>query len=333
MSIIIYFQIALMLFLLLATSFTDLKYGKVWNKTLVAFSSIGILLNLILFIKCGFLEYKYWLYCVFIYLLISVGFYLLDIWAAGDSKLVISYILLFPGLLFEGFNIYMLFPLLLSFILAYLFIIFDTIKCFVLEKRMRVNISNIKTLILNYLLTIVYIVFANEIISVICNYVCDLPQWLSLIALYFCIFVLYSLHWFRSKFAIVSFIVVDLLMIIVQKDITPLLNWKTYLVVVVFLILKLFVEQYNYEEIDIAQLKAGDILSTNDSLRVAALNDVPLDISDESLKSRLSEEKVTEIINSKYIMNRINRVSIVKKIPFAIFISIGFLFVSIWMVI
>ena len=122
-------------------------------------------------------------------------------------------------------------------------------------------------------------------------------------------------------------------MIIVQKDITPLLNWKTYLVVVVFLILKLFVEQYNYEEIDIAQLKAGDILSTNDSLRVAALNDVPLDISDESLKSRLSEEKVTEIINSKYIMNRINRVSIVKKIPFAIFISIGFLFVSIWMVI
>lgn len=89
-----------------------------------------------------------------------------------------------------------------------------------------------------------------------------------------------------------------------------------------------------YEEIKIADLKKGMILSTISSMMMqnSRVRGLP-SVSTEDLKSRLTEEQVNSICRwSK--SRKIETITIVRKIPFAIFIFSGFLsYFVIWGVI
>ncbi len=79
---------------------TDLRHGQIKNKHLVVGFTIGLALNIV----------YYAVYCrdclgitalnLFISALLSIGFYFVHIWSAGDSKLLIVLISLLPGRLF-----------------------------------------------------------------------------------------------------------------------------------------------------------------------------------------------------------------------------------------
>ena len=79
---------------------TDLRHGQIKNKHLIVGFAIGLVLNVI----------YYAVYCqdclgitalnLLISALLSIGFYFVHIWSAGDSKLMIVLISLLPGRLF-----------------------------------------------------------------------------------------------------------------------------------------------------------------------------------------------------------------------------------------
>ena len=111
-------------------------------------------------------------------------------------------------------------------------------------------------------------------------------------------------------------------------------NPENYIMVIVLLIFQMTIRTILYEEINIADLKKGMILSSMSSMvmqnsRVRGLPPV----STEDLKSRLTEEQVNSICRwSK--SRKIETITIVRKIPFAIFIFSGFLsYFVIWGVI
>lgn len=112
------------------------------------------------------------------------------------------------------------------------------------------------------------------------------------------------------------------------------LNPENYILVVVLLIFQMTIKTILYEEINIADLKKGMILSTISSMMMqnSRVRGLP-PVSTEDLKSRLTEEQVNSICRwSK--SRKIETITIVRKIPFAIFIFSGFLsYFVIWGVI
>jgi len=112
------------------------------------------------------------------------------------------------------------------------------------------------------------------------------------------------------------------------------LNPENYIMVVVLLIFQMTIKTILYEEIKIADLKKGMILSTISSMMMqnSRVRGLP-PVSTEDLKSRLTEEQVNSICRwSK--SRKIETITIVRKIPFAIFIFSGFLsYFVIWGVI
>ena len=88
--------------------------------------------------------------------------------------------------------------------------------------------------------------------------------------------------------------------------------------------------RYNYEEIKPVELKKGMILSFACSARLAKENKCPFQsLSDESLGSRLSNEEA-QIIRDYCVENSaFSSLVIVRKVPFALYLSLSTLLVII----
>ena len=116
----------------------------------------------------------------------------------------------------------------------------------------------------------------------------------------------------------------SLAMTLLTGTITISTNWITYLIVLAFMVMRLFVSKYNYQTIEAVNIKKGMILSRVSSvlMQSSRIKGLP-GISDESLDSRLTEEEAANIIRWSQTTKGLKHVIIVRKIPFAVFISIG----------
>ena len=90
------------------------------------------------------------------------------------------------------------------------------------------------------------------------------------------------------------------------------------------MLLRLFVGKYNYQVINTEDVKRGMILSQVSSIMMqnSKVKGMP-SISDESLNSRLTEEEADSIIRWSKTKNGLRQITIVRKIPFAVFITSG----------
>ena len=94
--------------------------------------------------------------------------------------------------------------------------------------------------------------------------------------------------------------------------------------VFIVMLMKLFISEYNYEYINTSDVKAGMIISTETSMlflnsRVKGLPDM----SHENVSDRISESECESIHRWEKSKYGSKTVKIVRKIPFAIFISLG----------
>ena len=99
----------------------------------------------------------------------------------------------------------------------------------------------------------------------------------------------------------------------------------------VLVICQMTIKTTIYETIAISELKKGMILSTFSSLmfQMSITKGLP-PVSKENLNDRLTEEQVASV--QKWAKaTRTESITIVKKIPFAVFITIGFaLYFVVW---
>jgi len=103
-------------------------------------------------------------------------------------------------------------------------------------------------------------------------------------------------------------------------------DYRSYLLVIGIQALRHIADKYNYAEIPTEDVRKGYILSMNTVVCFigSKINGLPMAMT-EDLRSRLSEEEAESVVRWKGSKQGSETVTIVKKIPFAIFIALGVL--------
>ena len=182
----------------------------------------------------------------------------------------------------------------------------------------------IKKSLLSYVISMVYVAALNHIYLYFIYPYCVIPN-----VLYICICIGYiwlldKAKIFYSKIIVLAFVAFDIIMTILTKNVTVTTFGVYYVIVLGFLMFRVFANKYNYQIIKVEEIKSGMILSQMTSLLLQNSRILGLPgISDETLKSRLTEDEAESIKKWGKSKHGEEKITVVRKIPFALFISIG----------
>lgn len=331
--IIIILKLIILTIISLIASISDIKFGIIKNNYIIVGTVFSIVLNVLTcFFETSYIKIQ--LINILIINIISILLYVFHVWAGGDCKLIFVVSLLIPYEFYYNFlNPYFSLLLLLAFIFifSYLYLIFDSVKNAILKKRtvgFHKLTLGLKNYILSYICNLVYIILINQLLIIFFEKIIYSFSYLLLIVNICLIIIISSIKQLSNKYLVVSILFIDIVLSFVFNisilSYTMLIN---YLVACLIIIFRLFVDEYNYETIPTKDVKPGMILSLNTTIlfsnsRVKGLPE----LSSENLKSRLTYEEVKSILRWEKSKYGKSEVQIVRKIPFAIFISLGTIF-------
>jgi preflagellin peptidase FlaK len=266
--------------------------------------------------------------------LIALGMilYFSHILAGGDCKLLIVIALMVPAELYwnvsdETFTLW--YALCLMFLCGFVYLLVETVILFLKDNqrdRFKQVGMDLGRSILNYGMTIVYIAALSHIYLLFVQPYFSLPGMVYTLICILAIWGLNAVEVFRSKVLLVAVLIFDILMTIFTGNITINTFWLSYVVVLLFIMIRIFINKYNYQNIPTESVRKGMILSqaTTILFQQSRVKGLPR-VSDESLKSRLSEEEAEAVRrweSSKYGQPSVN---IVRKMPFGVFMFSGLL--------
>lgn len=329
-NIISIFQLIALFIVCFITSYTDIKYGKIKNTVIVVSLVFALLSDLLIFIFVS--RQALYCFCLNAVTLVVIGIvlYLLHIWAGGDCKLIIAISLLYPCKYYWNINqtnITLWIFLSFTFITGFLYIFIQSIilcRVSLSKKSLFSILKKIKLNIKTYFIAIIYLSAISHLYIIFIFPYINISQ-----IIYFCIcvcvlYLLHKINIYFSKYLIISVFIFDVLMTLITKNLTVSIEWKTYLLVIVIMIIRVFVENYNYKTISVNDINEGMIISRQDTVYMQQSNVHGLpEISDETLKSRLTSQEVVSINRWATSKFGLSTIRIVRKIPFAIFISLG----------
>ncbi len=311
-------------------SYTDLKYNQIKTNKLLAFGVVGVVLDILLYGGYQQDKAKYAALAFIVLVIIAVGLYAMHIWAAGDSKLMILLGMLVPPLNSERgimmFNEIMI-PV-YAFGLGFLYLIADTgihlIKREYHINRMQIS-DRIKMSACQFVVNCVYIVAILKIENFI------LQKWD------------FQLGSFQLIFNICLLILISRIPVLYSKTAfgiilgaSVLYSFGTgvwmlepirivyYCVSFLYVVMQIFIGEFNYKEINTEDVREGMILSMGTSMMLmqSRIKGLP-GISFEDMRSRINAEEVEAILRWKKSKRGKDKIVIVRKVPFALFISFG----------
>nr|WP_317999586.1 A24 family peptidase [uncultured Faecalibacillus sp.] len=314
----------LILVILIIGTYTDLKYGIIPNKLIFPCIIFGVIYKLFSSISINLLG------SIVLASVVSLILFYLKIWAGGDCKLYLAIILLMPNSIIEstfyGISYIVWIPI-LAFLIGYFYIIGDSFYQKLKQHKKNNNLhTKAKNDFIRYIKYYVVIIFINYCMNNLFKYLnIQLNTWMYMIISFGLIYMFIKIKILEEKFFILFVIFIDIYIGVINLNllfnIKQLLIW---LAIIISSLLKHFNNDYNYEEIVIEQLKPGMILSTTSSY--IFFNDKLSKykrISDETLRSRLTESDITQIKEVSSKRDYIKTITIMKKIPFALFISLS----------
>ena len=313
-------------------SYTDIKNGQIQNKaSFIAIVSGIVLASISYFIgdRAFILSY---IVNVLILITFSIVLYLTHAWAGGDVKMLGSIAVLYPPQMYwdyNGNNHTLGIIIIIAFCVGFIYIVIESLinlrrEGFLINQRKYWLFQSLKGFLINYLYALLFVYgFSQIYISIISKYYIFSSIGYLIVSLCV-IYVSAKIPIFREKIVVYAILVFDIVMTLFTRYIPLSREWKNYLFVLLFMIIRIFAEQYNYQVIEVAQLKPGMVLSRASSilLQVSRVKGLP-GISDETLKSRLTPSEIDSIHRWEKTKAGREKLTIVRKIPFAIFISIG----------
>ena len=326
------YEICLILVLIILgiyTSVTDIRYGIIQNKVLFIALSIGMILDCIYY---GIFAREFVMIFLTNLLVISalaVALYAFHFWAAGDSKLLFGICVLFPARFYDAGDrtrISALVMVCLIFLLAYLYVFFDSIYLALKNTRFfgnnMISKNEVVTFLKQYLMCFVYL----NALSRICSYFLNRIYYENMLAFMFAniflAFIIQRKSLFRKWYVLLIAVAVNI--VLYQKGGPIKDNIKIYAILLIALLLRHLVSGYNYAEIETNQVKAGMILSMSTVLEFqkSRVKGLPA-TTNEDMSSRLSEDEADAIRRWEKSKYGKEKIVIVRKIPFAIFITSG----------
>ncbi len=324
--------IAILCMMLVHTVTTDLKNGKISNRTLAFTTGIAVVVDVIYY---AFFAVDYLLlFGVNLLLSVVMGLllYWLGIWGAGDSKMAIVVFLSIPARIYSSNNFslgtgFVFFALV--FIAAFLYVVVETIILGLKDKslfKIQKPHFNLKNYIKGFLSIFFVLNIVDGILLALYPYV--FGQDAILLTAINIMVVLATVHFERRigwlVVAILAAIWGVMLLVGLSRINLQHIDFRSYVVVALLLVFRLIADKYNYRTIPVSDLNAGMILSMGTVLSFSAsrVKGLP-EGTTEDLKSRITPEEVESVCRWSQTSKGKDTVVIVKKIPFAIFISLG----------
>lgn len=330
---------ALLLFTLVAllfvTSFTDVKDGLIKNQHLFCAGSAGVTINIIYAIVTDGAFVTTYLTNLFMIAVSSLLMYALHIWSAGDSKLLITIACCLPGRFLTFWDVG-LFPSFFiissSFIVAFVYAIAESILLGIRNKELlMLQFPSIDMLRMTcaYLFTVPSTMLANAILMRTAPWLFE-DNHLLLMAVDF-LMVITLVH-YRNRMqtptigiaAASLWIIVFVLFATGKLNISPSIHVTSWLFVLLIMAVCIFAGKYNYQTIPTSEIAAGMIpaASTVVLFQTSRVKGLPHSIG-EDMGSRLTQEEADSIKRWERSSQGMPYVSIVRKLPFGIFINIG----------
>lgn len=320
---------------LIIAGYTDCHSGLIQNKLILCAGLVGILLDAIYYITFAGEYFGAFFLNLLVVVLISFLFYTYHLWAAGDSKLLFLVGLCVPGRFytFWGIGTVPSFVILIFvFSIAFIYVVAESIIIGIKKKNLLQfsfgNIDYIRAL-LSYLSMVSVIIVINWGIWRLFSRSLNDNLVLSLAVSFFVVLSLTQLrnHLNNKKLCLLTvfgWLAVLLLILTDQYQMNTTFNFKSWVLILVLMIIRMISEKYNYQEIATSEVKVGQILSaaTIISFKSSRVQGLPTGVT-EDLRSRITEEEVASIKRWEESKSGKPYIVIVRKIPFAIFIGIG----------
>lgn len=331
MIVIEIFNLIALVALGIVSSISDLKRGLIYNKVLFAFAIYAVIADIIMYCLFAHNLIVPFLLNFSIVSVLSLYLFFSHSFAGGDCKLTIVFSLLFPASFYFNYNSHSttLFLVLgIAIALGYFYLLFTSIYA-IMKQEIKITGKQIKVTLLSFVksffVVTLYIFIINLFFSIINENFFRVNIWIIRAV---CIFVAYlvgRIEFLKKWYTILTVAIIDIVLCLTLRVVPISLNPENYLLALALLFCQITIQPNMYKTIPVSELKKGMILSTEISviMQNSRVRGLP-EISFEDLRSRLTEEEVSSIGRWSENTN-VDRVTIVKKIPFAIFIFIGFL--------
>ena len=312
-------------------SCSDLKNGIISNKTVLRFAIVAIAIDALYYgvivkdLLFPFLLNVLAVSFVSLYLFFSHSF------AGGDCKMVIVLSLLYPAryyLSYRGGTATLIFALGFSLLAGYVYLLITSLVALG-RKKVELSIDYIRqflqSFLKSYLSAMAYIILLNSILMLLEQNDLILNIWIVRCA---CILVAWCVGRypvFKKPQLLLSSILFSVGIFLITRTLPISINPENYILVLILLLCQMTIRTTIYESIPVNQLSKGMILTTFSSvLMQSSITKGLPGVSTEDLRSRLTSDEIASIkIWAK--ATHTEHLTIVKKIPFAIFISVGFL--------
>lgn len=316
---------------------SDLKSGLIHNKVLGVFLIPAIIVDVLYY---GFftrdLIYTFLINFVAVGI-ISLFLFYSHLFAGGDCKMMIVISLLFPARLCWDMgttNATLVVSIALAIFAGYCYMLGYSIWS-IATKKVTITFNYIREQLISflksYITAIVYISILNWLFMLFLEREININIWIIRILCLIVAWCTGRYQIFKKRFVFVPALCITVIISIVTKTLPLSLNLENCILVLILLVCQMTIKPTIYETIKIAELKKGMILTTFSSMlmQTSITKGLP-DVSTEDLKSRLSDDEIDSIkIWAK--ATHTENITVVKKIPFAVFISIGIcLYCAIW---
>ena len=320
------------------SSFNDIRHGQIYNKTLFPFFIISIPLDVFYY---GFLKHQFlvaFLFNLFVIILILLLLYYTRCFAGGDVKLGVTMSLLYPGsayLLYNSSLVSLPFVLCIAIFLGYIYMLFRSLILIIQGKRhfdRRYAQRFLGNYVKSYFRALVYIAGVNLSVAVISLKWISIPSWLSWALCFVVAWCSRRVIWMKKRFVIIGILGLDIVLTFLVRIIPFSINPATYLLVAVLILCQMTISTGMYEEIPTEQVAPGMILSTYSTMLMQSsrVRNLPA-VSHEDLRDRLTGEQADSVRRWGKTAKGSSTVTILSKIPFAIFIVSGFaIYLLIW---
>lgn len=311
---------------------SDLKVGLIYNKVLLFFVGCAVVIALVYYgIYVNDLLF-YYLINNAIVALVGVYLFYSHSFAGGDCKMTIVIALLFPARYYwwldnNGFTL--MFFIAFAIFAGYCYLLISSVLKIV-SKKVIITKQYVKQSIFefvkSYCFTIVYISLFHFLILYFFDLVLNANAWIVSGLCLLIAWVVNRYSFFKNKILFVLVLCCVILISVFFRISLISMNFGDYLFVFALVLCQMTISTSIYEDIAIDDLKKGMILTTFSSMLMqkSITKGLPA-VSHEDLRSRLTEGEI-ESIKLWAKATKVYNLTIVKKIPFAIFISIGLFF-------
>ena len=309
-------------------AYTDFRYGKVDNGFIAASLIAAIILDIISAVFNKNFDFALFAVNSMSFVVIAAVLYAAHILAGGDCKLLLVIALLYPEEMYwhleSSFSL--LYMMELMFLVGFVYLLGETIFLYFKRKDFswKPILKAFPSMLLHYAMTIIYVAaFSHMYLTWITPFF-TLPNVVYSCLCLILVWKFSSLQVFTSKILVAAALVFDILMVVLTGTAVVRTVWSTYVIVLAFMIVRIIMSRYDYQTIDTKEIKKGMVLSRMDSFLLQNVPDSGMPgISDESLKSRLTEEEAESIRSWSSSKDGKAELCIVRKIPFAMFVFGG----------